>query len=68
MGPLCEGLCLFLWWQHLCNDLHFTKFLTIHQENCNQIYMINGVLSMTGVRFIVKSIVAYLRLWSHTCM
>ena len=24
--------------------LHFTKFLTIHQENCNQIYIINGVL------------------------
>ena len=27
-----------------CNVLHFTKFLTIHQENCNQIHIINGVL------------------------
>ena len=27
-----------------CNVLHFTKFLTIRQENCNQIYIINSVL------------------------
>ena len=25
--------------------LHFTKFLTVHQKNLNQIYIISGVLS-----------------------
>ena len=29
----------------VCNILHFTKFLTVHQKNLNQIFIINGVLS-----------------------
>ena len=31
--------------QSLCNILHFTKFLTVHQKNLNQKSIINGVLS-----------------------
>ena len=28
-----------------CNVLHFTNFLTVHQKNLYQMYIINGVLS-----------------------
>ena len=40
--------------------LQFTNFLTAHQKNLDQIYILSVVFLVTGMSVIVKSIVAYL--------
>ena len=48
-----------------CNVLHFTNFLTVHQKNLNQMYIINGILSDSYEGY-SKVVVAYLRT-TFTC-
>ena len=45
--------------------LHFTNFLTVHQKNLDQIYILSVVFLVTGMSVIVKSIVAYLTTVTH---